>query len=382
MNPRRISAMARSNVKRTFRDPSYLFLVIMFPVAMTVLFATAFGGLGGSSVSYQVGVVDLDASGGHWSSDLVAKLEGTGLMTVERYSSVQDARADLSEGDLQALLVIPEGFGAACQSYVMNQNDSSNWTAAALQLVLDPGSMVSMQAIPPMVQQAMSDLVYGTTVAGPVTVMSTQVDASAHLTGFDLMAPGVVTFAAVFLTMIVGQSFAVDREQGILRRIGTTPLTSGELVASHVLSNLAIALVQMTLVFALLFGLGFHYVSDAGGLIVAFVLVLVFSVCSVGFGLITAAVSRSPGQATMISFAFIMPQMFLGTFMGATLSSAAQAVGAVLPAYYVTDGLTTIMLRGGSSTSGAVVLDLAVVVIFAAAALLIGAFLFRRMGNR
>jgi ABC-2 type transport system permease protein len=374
--------MTRSNVKRIFRDPSQLFLVIIFPVALTVLFATAFGGIGGSPASYDVAVVDLDHSSDKWSSALISDLQGTGLITIVPYSSVQDARSDLSTGKLQALLIIPEGFGKACQAYTSSPNDPTNWTSAALQLVLDPGSMVSMQAIPPMVQQAMSHLVYGTSIGGPVSVSSEEIDASAHLTAFDQMAPGIITFAAVFLTMIVGQSFAVDREHGILRRINTTPLTAGEFVASHLISNLIIALVQLTIVFTLLFGLGFHYASGTEGAIIAFTLVLVFSVCTVGFGLITASLSRSPGQATMISFAFIMPQMFLGTFMGSTLSSAAQAVGSILPAYYVTDGLTTIMLRGGSITSSAVCLDIVVVAAFAIATLLVGTVLFRRMGNR
>ncbi|MDW5563029.1 MAG: ABC transporter permease [Methanomassiliicoccus sp.] len=382
MNVRRTTAMASSNVKRILRDPSHLFLVVIFPVALTVLFATAFGGLGGSAASYDVAVVNLDSSSENWSSALVANLQGTGLITITPYSSVQSARADLSEGKLQAILVIPDGFGRACRSYISHPNDPSNWTDAALQLVLDPGSMVSMQAIPPMVQQALSDQVYGSSVAGPVSVSSERINDSDHLTAFDQMAPGVITFAAVFLTMIVGQSFALDREHGVLRRVNTTPLTSGEFVASHVLSNMVIALVQLLLVFALLFGLGFHYVSSVEGVIIAFALVLVFSICSVGFGLITASLARSPGQATMISFAFIMPQMFLGTFMGTSLSSAAQAVGSVLPAYYVTDGLTTIMLRGGSITGGTVVLDIAMVTVFALAALMIGTALFRRLGNR
>jgi ABC-2 type transport system permease protein len=233
-----------------------------------------------------------------------------------------------------------------------------------------------------MVQHAMSDLVYGAAASGPVTLEAVQVETSTHLTVFDQMAPGVITFAAVFLTMIVGQSFAADRENGVLRRIGTTPLSSGEMVASHVLSNMVIALIQLSIVFGLLFALGFHYASSLEGLSVAFTLVMAFSVCSVGFGLITAAVSRSPGQATMVAFAFIMPQMFLGTFMGGTLSSGAQIVSAVLPAYYVTDGLTTIMLRDGSLTSGTMITDLLVVAVFAIAALLAGAVLFRRQGTR
>jgi ABC-type multidrug transport system permease subunit len=351
---------------------------------LTVLFATAFGGIGGAPASYDIAVVDLDlVEDTPWSTNLVASLESTGIMTVHHFADVQSARADLAEGRLQALLIIPQGFGTACRSYVQSPNDQSNWTSSSLQLVLDPGSLVSMQAIPPMVHQAMTDLVYGNAaLTGPVRMESLQVEGSTHVTMFDQMAPGVITFSAVFLTMIVGQSFALDRERGVLRRIGTTPLTSGEFITSHMISNMSIALIQLVIVFALILGLGFHSASTPEGLVLAFALVLMFSVCSVGFGLITASIARSPGQATMVAFAFIMPQMFLGTFMGASLSSAAQAIGAALPAYYVTDGLNTILVRGGSLTGDGVVLNLAVVAGFTIAALAIGTVLFRRMGNR
>jgi hypothetical protein len=68
--------------------------------------------------------------------------------------------------------------------------------------------------------------------------------------------------------------------------------------------------------------------------------------CNVGFGLITATLAKSPGAATGISFIFIIPQMFLGTFVGFAMSPSAQAAGRFVPSYYVTDALTSLLLRG------------------------------------
>jgi hypothetical protein len=66
---------------------------------------------------------------------------------------------------------------------------------------------------------------------------------------------------------------------------------------------------------------------------VAFVLVLLFSLSNVGFGLITASVAKSSGAATGLSFLFVLPQLFLGTFVGASLSSTAQVAGKFVPSY-------------------------------------------------
>ena len=96
----------------------------------------------------------------------------------------------------------------------------------------------------------------------------------------------------------------------------------------------------------------------------AFILVLVFSVSNVGFGLITATIAKSSGAATGLSFLFVLPQLFLGTFVGASLSGGAQIAGKFVPSYYVTDALTSLFLRGAALRSVTVLLDLAVVSAF------------------
>lgn len=383
MNLRRTFALTGSNLKRTLREPAYLFLVLMFPIALTVLFGTAFGAMGSGSATYKVGVVDLDGPDGIWSEALNANLSATMIVSVQPYDDDAAAQKDLSEGKLQAVLVIPSGFGAACSAYILHPDDPSAWTSVEVHLYLDPASMVSTQAVPPLIDRALTATVYGAErSSGPIAVGAERIAASSHLTAFDQMAPGVITFAAVFLIMIVGQSFAADRENGVLRRMSATPVRPSEVIISNVLSNMVIAVLQLAIVFVLIMALGFHSAASTAGLALAFVLVLSFSVCSVGFGLITAAVSRTSSQATMVAFVFIMPQMFLGTFMGSTLSGAAQSAGMVLPAYYVTDGLSTLLLRGAPLTSPSVMTNLVVVIAFAVAALLAGTLLLKHYGSR
>jgi ABC-type polysaccharide/polyol phosphate export permease len=109
--------------------------------------------------------------------------------------------------------------------------------------------------------------------------------------------------------------------------------------------------------------------------------VLIFSLCNVGFGLITATLAKSPGAATGIAFLFIMPQMFLGTFVAASMSSSAQSISRFVPSYYVTDALTSLFLRGASLGSSTVLLDIAVTISCSIAVLMIGVALFRKYGK-
>jgi ABC-2 type transport system permease protein len=192
----------------------------------------------------------------------------------------------------------------------------------------------------------------------------------------DFIAPGMFTFASIFLIMMVAQSFTNDRENGMMKRIRITPTTPTEFMASQVISYMAIALIQAALVFAMVYVMGFRPPVGIPTYAFAFVLVLLFSLSNVGFGLITATIAKTSGAATGLSFLFVLPQLFLGTFVGASLSSGAQIAGKFVPSYYVTDALTSLFLRGSSLTSMTVLLDTTIVSVFCVAILAVGVVLY------
>jgi ABC-2 type transport system permease protein len=244
--------------------------------------------------------------------------------------------------------------------------------------------MFATQAIQPIIQQTLTTAVHGQQIkslATPIQITSPSMVRASVTTTFDFFAPGLFAFSSIFLTMIVAQSFALDRESGLLRRINVTPTTATEFMSSQVISNMISALVQAVLVFTMAYAVGYRPKGDAVTVAVAFILVLIFSLCNVGFGLITATLAKSSGAATGIAFIFIMPQMFLGTFVGSALSQTAQSVGKIVPSYYVTDALTSLFLRGAPVSSPTIMLDIAVVSAVSIATLLVGILLFRKYGK-
>jgi len=74
----------------------------------------------------------------------------------------------------------------------------------------------------------------------------------------------------------------------------------------------------------------------------------------------------------------VLPQLFLGTFVGASLSGSAQIVGKLIPSYYVTDALTSLFLRGAPITSPTILLDLAVVSMSCIGILIVGIVLYAK----
>lgn len=388
MNRQRISAMVRKDLKATVREPAALFILLLFPVLLTVIFAVTFGGIGGGgATTYQLGVVDLNTSGpsAHWSSALVANLTATQILQVAAYPDNASAQADLSVGNLQAVLVIPSDFGASCDAYQASPANASAWIYTSVSLYVDRGSMIATQAIPPIVAEALARTLEGTMRASsslPITVGTPSMIAVAHRSNFDYLVPGIFAYGAIFITMTVGGSFSSDREDGRLRRLNTTRLTPGEFMVSKVASNMVVGVAQVGLIFAVAFAIGYHPSTDLLGLALAFLLVSVLAVACVGFGLITATLARSSSAATGIAFIFVIPQMFFGTFVSGMAPSAVTAsVGRFLPAYYVTDALTNLFLRGVPASNAVVLTDLALVSVASVLILGIGVLLFRKFGR-
>lgn len=196
---------------------------------------------------------------------------------------------------------------------------------------------------------------------------------------FNLMAPGLFAYACIFIIMTVAQSFADFREQGLLRRLNTTPMSSTDFMFSNILSNMIISMLQVVIVFVLALLFGFRSNSDIVGILLAFLLMALFSLSSVGLGLITASVSKSAGTATGLSFIFILPQMFFGTFI--PITDTTRPIAMFLPSYYATDALTSIF-SGASLTSANILIDFAFISIVSIVIVIIGILLFKKSGNK
>lgn len=389
MNRQRVFALVGKDLKRTVREPASLFIILLFPVMLTLIFGVTFGGIGGTAATtYQVGIVDLNASGpaAHWSADLVANLTATRILQTRAYADNSSAQADLAVGNLQAVIIVPAAFGASCDAYRAAPGNASAWIYTSLTLYVDRGSMIATQAIPPIVSQTLVSMLEGTVSTSnvlPIAVGSPALVAVSHRAAFDYLVPGVFAYGAIFITMTVGGSFTADREDGRLRRLSTTPLTASEFMTSQVLSNMVLAIAQVGLIFAAAFAIGYRPSADLAGLGFAFLLVSVLGVACVGFGLITATLAKSSSAATGIAFLFVLPQMFLGTFVsGMANSSVTATAGRFVPAYYVTDALTNLFLRGVPVSNAVVLGDLALVSLASVLILAAGILLFRRFGTR
>jgi len=382
MKLQRLKSLVAKDLKRVVREPANLFMAIIFPMILTVAFGAAFGGIGsgGGDISYTVGLVDLDALGSHgWAEAFRDGIRATGALVVAEYEDNETAHDDLLQGTIDAIVVLPVDFGDSIDSFLEHPNDPGLWVNTTIGLAVDQGSMIVGAAVPPMIMQVLAQTIsesQAMTFILPLEIGAPTQVASSRLTQFDYMVPGLFAYAAIFLTMNVALAFSTEREQGILRRINLTPTSPSEVIVSGVLSNLVVGAFQVAIVYGASSLMGFRANASFLGIAYAFTIVLFLVLCNVGFGLITASLVKSSGAATGLSFVFILPQMFLGTFV-----PVSQEMARFVPSFYVTDALTSLFLRGAPLSSPVIMNDLLVVAVVGVATVAVGIAVFQRFGR-
>jgi len=373
----RVIALTKKEMKKTIREPAVLFMIFLFPIIFVFAFGAAFSG--GEQPTYKIGVVNNDQGNFvNASQTLLLAMSDTKILNLQTYVENGTAQNDLIQGNIQAVIIIPSDFSQSFSTYQAAPNDPSAWRNVTIALYIDKGSLVATQAIPPIIQQILTSLI-GQSQQVPANPFRLEIASLVDVkvtSAFDFIAPGMFTFASIFLIMMVSQSFTQDRENGMMKRIRITPTTPAEFMTSQVVSYMIIALIQAALLFAIMYVMGFRPAVGFSTYAFAFILVLLFSLSNVGFGLITATLAKTSGAATGIAFLFLLPQLFLGTFVGASLSSGAQIAGKFVPSYYVTDALTSLFLRGAAITSPTVLLDTAAVSVSCIAILVVGIVLY------
>lgn len=83
----------------------------------------------------------------------------------------------------------------------------------------------------------------------------------------------------------------------MLKRINTTPTTPVEFMGDHLISNMSMAIIHVAVIGFLSFLMGYRPDRTIAGMVLAFLFIFIFSLTSIGFGLITATIAKNPKAA-------------------------------------------------------------------------------------
>ena len=320
-----------ANLKGLVRDRAALFWTFFFPIMFVLLFGVLFSGSGDSKVS--VGFVNEDNT--PVSLQIQQQFEAIPILTIQTGSLV-DEKAAMQRGDVSAVIVVPAGLSSSVAAK----------QSSLLQLYVDPSKTQTTQVVQGVVAQIANG--FNLTLAGGSTILGVdQVSlASTNISTVAYLVPSILAMALMQLGVFAAVPLVQQREKGILKRIGATPLARWKLVASNILLRLIVAAVDTVLIIGV--GIAVFHIEIVGNLAVAAGFVFLGAGAFLALGFMLASFLKTEEQATGVVQVVQMPLMFLSgiffpfDFMPEFLRSVAR----LLPLTYLGDGLRQSMVNG------------------------------------
>jgi len=383
---RKILALAWLNVAQLLRNPAELVGVIVLPLALTMLFGTAFAG--GDAEPMQVLFVDEDGS--TYSAQVGTLIDAEVSLAIEP-TTRQKAEAEIAAGDAAVAVLVPRGFeadlkGAGAEIQVLRDPANEN-SFAVLSVVQGVAMRISGSAqtaeIVVSAAPAEGDFDHWYSVADeqwdptpPVfaegqTVVASEVRGDAVIVqGATLSSIGFTVWFILFMTFGSAGGILEEREQGTLRRLLVAPIDRGTILAGKILGTVLAATVQaliLVVVGALFFGVQWGR-NPAGVVLVLGAYIL----AGTGLAVMVSALVRTRGQMAGLSPLIGTGLAMLGGCLWPieVVAPAMQFIAKFTPTGWAVAGLTDIVAR--NQGIGAAVVPALVLLAFAAVTLGIG----------
>ena len=307
-----------------------MFWTLAFPIMFIFIFGLVFSG--GGDPSYELGIA-LEDEGplGSAMADVFGQVEVFEVTQDER----EELIAELEDGNLRAVIVIPRGMSAAIESRA----------GVRLEVYHDPTSPTTTQIVLTIIDQVVES--FDRTVTNSPQLLSIEpiTVTSNRLGNLDFLLPGILGMSLMQLGLFGTAPQLVQlREQQVLRRIGATPLPRAILLASQVMLRLTIGAAQTALI--ILIGVLVFDVIIIGSLALLAAVSLLGALMFIAMGYMVAGFAKTQESVNGITQMINFPMMFLSgiffplEFMPDWLRPVVNA----LPLTYLADALRQIMV--------------------------------------
>ncbi len=366
--------IALKDLRQKVRDRSALLISVVAPFALAALFSLILGGLD-EDFQARWGYVDLD--GGQIAAALdegpISGMESEGVIEVTRYATADAARTAVEAGEIDAAIIVPEGFTAS----------SMAGAGSTVDLVVDPDAIISSQVANSVLTGFASQVdAVGLSVAtaliadaslpdaettealaelaavavDPVTIA--QVAVEDRLAGYATYYAAAMAILFVFLAAQFGiVSIHAERRSRTLARMLAAPIHWWAILAGKIIVSMVLALVSMGVI---IIGTGLLLGAQWGDPVALLALVLAAALAASGISLLTVAFTRNEEQAgSAIAIVSLTLAVIGGSFFPANqgpelLSQLSQ----LTPHAWFIDGINDLSTGGdlGSSITSVLVL--------------------------
>ncbi len=306
---KRIYYLVRKEFRQILREPAYIGILFIMPVVQIILLGYA---ITTDVKNIKVGIVDLDQS--PMSERLVEAYTRNNSFIY--YGSTDDERVLirwLDDGRISLGMVIPLHF----------QRDLINGRQPDVQMVLDgvDGNSAGVVAayaaqvtvalqqewlpkVPPLQKKA---------AALHITTIEPRMWYNPDLKSVNNIVPGIIATLLTMVTLLVtAMSIVREKELGTLEQLMVTPLRKGELMIGKIIpfEIAGFLLVNVSILAAgWIFGIWI-----VGSVWTLYLMSLIFSLSTLGVGILTSTMARTQQQAMFIAWFFMVFSLLLSGF--------------------------------------------------------------------
>ena len=353
MRQLRAAALIGGNdLRRRLRNRSFLILAVAGPLAIATVITLAFG----SDPDFDATFGIVDADGSDLGGGVVAALTGgeAGL-DFEQVGSVADARDGIEDGDLDAVVVIPEGFAASLATgdpdavEILADSDGqlaadvARSVAGELAARADAARLAAATAI------ALGDPVPD---ADALTAIELPVAVEQEGTGGDVspaayFGPSMGIFFLFLSIGTVARDLLTDKRTGVVDRIRAGPVGAGALLAGKGLAVVVTGVTSLLVIWgatAVLLG------ADWGEPTGVVVLIVSAALAVAGVAGLLAALARTEQSADTLATAVALVFALVGgSFLPpGSLPESVRRLGLLTPTGWAQRGFAELAAGNGT----------------------------------
>ncbi|MGH7630218.1 MAG: ABC transporter permease [Gemmatimonadales bacterium] len=311
------TSLSKAMAKGFFRDKATLFFSFLFPLMFLVIFGLLFREAGAEKI--KIGAVG--------DGPVLAALEQTGAVELERFDSVDAGVRKVRDGDLPGFI---EAAGDTVRLHFAASDQAQAGTVRGLVAGVTQELNVRASGQPPRYE-----------------FEAEQVE-DASLKPIQYLTPGIMSWG-IAVTAVFGAALTMVnwRRKQVLRRLRLAPITPSTVLSSRLTVTVAVALVQ-ALVFVGVGLLPIFGLRLSGTWWLSIPVFLLGVLAFFAIGMLIGAFCKTEEAATGAANIVVLPMAFLsGTFFPIDAAPPwMQTVSNVFPLRHMTDGMMDFLVRG------------------------------------
>jgi ABC-2 type transport system permease protein len=341
-----VRAIARKEFIQIRRDRATIYMVLIFPVMMLVLY--------GFGIRYDVTSVPMtvfDQDNSSQSRQYVERFARSPYFVVQRYvDNYRDLQRDIDRGRSRVGLVIPVDFGQRLGSHreavvqVIVDGADNNTATIAMSYV----SQITRAYSSFILVQQMEALLRQTQLPIPAVAAEPRIWFNPNLESVQFIVPGIIAVIMMIVgTLLTAVTIVKEKEQGTIEQIVSSPIGRYELMVGKVLPYAILSYLDFLLIVGasyVLFG-----VAIKGSLLLLLITALFYLIGVLGLGILVSTSTQTQMAAMMTAIlTSMLPSILLSGFIFPIrqMPRVLQILTAVVPARYFIEILRDIYLKG------------------------------------